>query len=58
MTDPKKWWLISDQDVQAIKKGLSEDLLHTLSSGLHETDEIPDDWKNVHGLESKAKGGK
>ena len=45
MIDPKKWWLISDQDVQAIKKGLTGSLLHTLETGLHITDEIPEDWK-------------
>ena len=45
MTDPKKWWLISDQDVQAIKRSLTGSLLHTLEFGLHKTDEVPDDWK-------------
>lgn len=43
--DPTKWWLISDEDVQAIRNGLTGSLLHTLSSGLHTTDEIPEDWK-------------
>lgn len=43
--EPKKWWLISDKDVQAIKKGLDGSLLHTLESGLHITDEVPEDWK-------------
>jgi len=47
MSDPKKWWLISDEDVQAIKKGLTDSLLHTLESGLHKTDTIPDDWKTI-----------
>ena len=53
---PKKWWLISDEDVQAIKEKLDlpmtsdtpeliEDVLHTLASGLHKTDDIPEDWK-------------
>ncbi len=46
MSRPTKWWLISDDDVQAIKKGLTDSLLHTLESGLHETDEIPEDWKD------------
>lgn len=46
----KKWWLISDEDVQVIKKSLMtkthrEKALHTLASGLHKTDEVPDDWK-------------
>ena len=49
MTDPTKWWLISDEDVQAIKKGLTGSLLHTLESGLHITDEIPDDWRKEDG---------
>ena len=48
MNDPKKWWLISDEDIQAIKAGLSGSLLHTLESGLHTTDKVPDDWKEVH----------
>ncbi|MBA7474738.1 hypothetical protein ES707_10092 [subsurface metagenome] len=46
MSVPKKWWLISDEDVQAIRKGLTGSLLHTLESGLHKTDETPEDWKN------------
>lgn len=52
MNDPKKWWLISDEDVQLIKKGLTVPnfkvrarALHALDSGLHKTDAIPDDWK-------------
>lgn len=45
MSKTKKWWLISDEDVQAIKKGLTGTLLHTLESGLHTTDVIPEDWK-------------
>jgi len=49
MTDPKKWWLISNQDVDEIEKALEDtdqkDALHTLHSGLHTTKEIPDDWK-------------
>lgn len=45
MTDPKKWWLISNEDIQAIKEGLTGSLLHTLESGLHITDEVPADWK-------------
>lgn len=48
MNTPTKWWLISDEDVQAIKKGLAGSLLHILESGLHTTDDIPEDWKNVH----------
>ena len=43
--DPKKWWLISDGDVQTLRDRLSGDLLHILESGLHTTDEIPEDWK-------------
>lgn len=46
MTDPKKWWLISDEDVQEVKRGLMGSLLLTLESGLHKTNEIPEDWKN------------
>ena len=49
MNDPKKWWLISDENIQSIRKALGdsghEDTLHGLESGLHKTDEIPDDWK-------------
>ncbi len=45
LSDPKKWWLISNEDVQAIKKGLTGSLLHTLESGLHITYEVPEDWK-------------
>lgn len=57
MSDPKKWWLISDEDVQLIKKGLTVPkeyyrflkvrarALHALNSGLHKTEEVPDDWK-------------
>ena len=54
MSDPKKWWLISDEDVQVIRKGLmhathvkKEKALHALDSGLHVTDEVPEDWKNA-----------
>jgi len=56
MSDPKKWWLISDEDVQTIKEKLDlpmtsdtpeliEEVLHIFASGLHKTDEVPDDWK-------------
>ena len=45
MSAPKKWWLISDEDVHAIKAGLTGSLLHTLESGLHTTDDIPEDWR-------------
>ena len=50
MTDPKKWWLISDEDVQVIRKSLMtkthrEKALHALDSGLHTTDAIPDDYQ-------------
>jgi len=45
MSKPKKWWLISDEDVQAIKGALTGEPLHILDSGLHETDAIPEDWK-------------
>ena len=51
MTNPKKWWLISNQDVEAIAEALQNptpeklrDALHDLDSGCHITDEIPDDW--------------
>lgn len=54
MIGPTKWWLISDEDVQVIKKGLVDSTpeirvqaLHALDSGLHKTDDIPDDWKGV-----------
>lgn len=45
MSEPKKWWLISEEDVQAIEKNLAQ-ALHALESGLHMTDEIPEDWKD------------
>jgi len=47
----EKWWLISDEDALIIKEGLllisriSQKALHALESGLHETNNIPDDWK-------------
>jgi len=51
-----KWWLISDDDMQAIRAyllalelsgdDLAKDALHTLDSGLNTTDAIPDDWKD------------
>jgi len=50
MNDPKKWWLISDEDVQTIRRGVSGLLLHTLESGLHETDVIPKDWRKENEL--------
>ena len=44
-----KWWLISDEDVNEIKKRLDNfkimGALHTLDSGLHETDEVPKDFR-------------
>ena len=46
MTDPKKWWLISDEDVQTVKRGLTGIRLYTLETGLHKTDAVPDDWIN------------
>ncbi len=52
----QKWWLISDEDVQKIKNALGnaldsvqDDALHTLESGLHTTDCVPDDWKESCG---------
>ncbi len=54
MSSPKKWWLISDDDVHMIRAGLEAKTaplrqrataLYALDSGLHETDAIPDDWK-------------
>ena len=44
--NPSKWWLISDEDVQTIKKGLTGALLRTLESGLHITDVIPADFQS------------
>jgi len=48
----QKWWLISDEDVQIIRKSLiaqefmiTKTALHTLESGLHMTECIPDDYK-------------
>jgi len=47
----KKWWLISDEDALVIKEGLlliskiNQKVLHALESGLHKTNDIPDDWK-------------
>ena len=46
MTDPTKWWLISDEDVQVIREGLTGSLLHTLESGLHITDAVPSDYQS------------
>ena len=52
--EPKQWWLISDEDVQMIRTGLTartdtrrrmSEALHALDSGLHKTEAIPDDWK-------------
>ena len=58
--EPKKWWLISDDDVRKIRTKLAmcqrtsswvqvndfaEDAFHTLDSGLHTTDAAPSDWK-------------
>lgn len=52
MSEPKKWWLISDEDVQTIRTGLkartdilTSHALHALDSGLHKTDEVPADFK-------------
>lgn len=53
--DQAKWWLISDEDVQTVRDGLEEAIdfhpsaqttraLHTLESGLHVTDAVPDDF--------------
>ena len=51
MEDKVKWWLISDDDQKEIGGKLREaglhDALHTLDSGLHKTDEIPDDYKGL-----------
>jgi len=68
-----KWWLISDEDIQAVRKALDcavrrqdercaetgcmcdldgsphsafySDALHALDSGLHETDAVPEDYR-------------
>ncbi len=49
MSDTKKWWLISNENVESIRKALEdagpEDALHDLESGLNTTECIPDDWK-------------
>jgi len=48
-----QWWLISEEDVELIRKGLilfqeerevQRDALHALDSGLHITKAIPDDY--------------
>jgi len=45
----QKWWLISAENVDSIRKALEssgqKDALHDLDSGLHITDCIPDDFK-------------
>lgn len=41
-----KWWLISNVDVQQIRQELTGSALHTLDSGLHITNAVPDDWKD------------
>jgi hypothetical protein len=57
--DPTGWWLISKEDVASLQekllflqstsiggmKPIYKSLLHTLETGLHQTDEVPDDWK-------------
>jgi hypothetical protein len=59
--EPKKWYLISKEDADEIREALelfttfydidsnnvARDALHTLDSGLHATDAVPDDWRDV-----------
>ena len=56
-----KWYLISEADTELIQAGLTrvkeashegsfaggvvDDILHTLDSGLHTTEEVPEDFK-------------
>lgn len=48
-----KWWLISDEDVKTIRRGLTYtaqsirgQALHALDTGLHVTACTPDDYKD------------
>ena len=59
---PKKWWLISNEDAELIQNGLGrlkeashersfagtviDDILHTLDAGLHTTEEVPEDFRD------------
>lgn len=52
MSVPKKWWLISDEDVQMVRRGLlnanpeiRDEGLYALDTGLHKTDGVPEDWR-------------
>lgn len=45
----EKWWLISEEDVQALREimvgdGQSRAALYILETSLHETDAVPADW--------------
>jgi len=44
-----KWWLISNENVESIRKALEksgcDDVLHDLESGLNTTECVPDDFK-------------
>ena len=58
-----KWWLISDEVVREVKVALSvanvsmgseivtryRDALHSLESGLHETETVPGDFATKEG---------
>ena len=57
-----KWYLISEEDTKLIQTGLTrvkeathegsfasgviEDIRHTLSAGLHTTEEVPEDFRD------------
>ncbi len=57
-----KWYLISEDDTELIQAGLArvkeashrrsfvgtvvDDVLHTLDSGLHTTEAVPEDFRN------------
>jgi len=57
-----KWYLISEEDTELIQAGLTrvkeashrgsfaggvvDDISHTLSSGLHTTEAVPEDFRN------------
>lgn len=59
----RRWWLISDEDIDLIRKGLeliegvnladsfergvAEDTLHALDTGLHKTEAVPEDFQNA-----------
>ena len=49
MSDPKKWWMISEESVVIISDALARldesKPIMELDTGLHTTDCVPDDWK-------------